>query len=154
MTVHALASSLLFYNQSASCLDLSAKSLALDAHGRATSESPAHQAMTDEGSRWSERLPQHADELMAWCLEQPQGVLLDLLAFLAALSVDAVQTKQGRKGRHAHADRLADTLSLDMKQWWTPSVEGFFTRLPKAVFQQAVAEAKVTADGPFDRANI
>ena len=68
---------------------------------------------------------------------------------LTTAEIIAVQ-KKVRDKRHAHADRLAETLSLDMTQWWTPSVEGFFARLPKAALVQAVAEAKVTADAPFD----
>jgi ParB family chromosome partitioning protein len=58
--------------------------------------------------------------------------------------------KKVRDSHHDHADRLAATMSFDMTQWWTPSVEGFFARLPKSALQQAVAEAKVTADAPFD----
>jgi ParB family chromosome partitioning protein len=106
--------------------------------------------MADEGLLWGDRLPNEPDELLAWCLDQPQDLLLDLLAFLSALSVNAVQTKHGREGRPAHADRMAKALSFDMTPWWTPTVEGFFTRLPKVALSQAVAEAKVTADAPFD----
>jgi ParB family chromosome partitioning protein len=149
MTVQALASSLLYHEQAATCLDLRSNSASLDRYTKAPEDSAAHQAMTIEGNRWGDRLPGEADDLMAWCLNQPQDVLLDLLAFLAALSVDAVQTKQGRNGQHEHADRLAGVLSLDMAQWWTPSVEGFYLRLPKAALLEAMSEAKVTADAPF-----
>ena len=38
----------------------------------------------------------------------------------------------------------------DMRQWWTPSVEGFYGRLSKAALVEAVTEAGVTADAPFD----
>jgi len=36
-----------------------------------------------------------------------------------------------------------------MAQWWIPSVEGFYLRLPKAALLEAMSEAKVTADAPF-----
>ena len=52
--------------------------------------------------------------------------------------------------KHRHADRPAQTLSLDMTAWWTPPVEGFFARVPKAGLLEAMGEAKVTASGPFD----
>ena len=68
-------------------------------------------------------------------------MLLDLLAYLAALTVDAVEVKHGRP--KAHAEALAQALSLDMTQWWTPNVEGFFSRVPKSVLALAVSEAKV-----------
>ncbi len=150
MTAHALALPLLYHGEASSCLDLRLTSLTLDGHEGAIAESPAHQAMADQETVWISRLPQDADHFLPWCLNQPQDVLLDLLAYLAALSVNAVQTKQGRNERHGHADRLAEALSFDMTPWWTPTVEGFFTRLPKAALSQAVAEAKVTADAPFD----
>lgn len=73
--------------------------------------------------------------------------MLDLLAFLAALSVDAVQIKQGRADSLAHADQLAEALSLDMRQWWTPTVEGFYQRLPKAALAQAMNEANAPLPG-------
>lgn len=76
--------------------------------------------------------------------------MLDLLAYLTALTVDAVQVKHGPGGGQAHADRLAEALSLDMRQWWTPTVDGFFQRVPKAMLVSAVTEAGVTAPAPFD----
>lgn len=39
-----------------------------------------------------------------------------------------------------------------MRAWWSPSIEGFYGRLPKAALISAVTEAKVTADAPFDSA--
>jgi ParB family chromosome partitioning protein len=150
-TVHALAAALLYHGAANSCLVLRGNSEALDRHTKAVGDSPAHQAMIDEGERWGDRLPGEVSGLFAWCLAQPQDVLLDLLAFLAGLSVDAVQVKQGRGERHQHADRLAEALSLDMAHWWTPSVEGFYQRLPKAALSQAVAEAKASAAVAFDQ---
>jgi ParB family transcriptional regulator, chromosome partitioning protein len=44
-----------------------------------------------------------------------------------------------------HADRLAAVLSLDMAQWWTPSVEGFYGHLPKAGLLAAMANATAAA---------
>lgn len=145
ITVHALASKLLFAGEAESCLDLHGKSEDLARHVRVTTDSPAHQAMEDEGRLWGDRLPGSAGDLMAWCLEQPQEVLIDLLAYLTALTVDAVQVR-GRSVRHDHADRLAEAVALDMTRHWTPSAEGFFARLPKAALSQAVREAKVQAD--------
>jgi ParB family chromosome partitioning protein len=70
-------------------------------------------------------------------------VLLDLLAVLAALSVNAVQGAQDRPDcdRLAHADQLATSLQLDMRPWWSPSVDGFYGRLSKASLIHAVQES-------------
>jgi ParB family transcriptional regulator, chromosome partitioning protein len=150
MTVHALALSLIHAGGAASCLDLRAASSDRSRHVAVTGDSPAHAALMAEGDRWGERLPGEADVSWAWCLAQRQDVLLDLLAFLAALTVDAVQTNQGKPGSHEHAERLASFLGLDMRHWWTLSVDGFFGRYPKAALSGAVAEAGVTASAPFD----
>jgi len=142
-TVHAMASGLLYMSASESCLAIRATSDDLERRMKLADDSPAHQAMKEEGERWGEILPGDEADLLAWCLAQPQERLLDLLAFLSALTVDAVQTKQGRNEHHKHADRLAETLSLDMTQWWKPSAEGFFLRLPKAALAETIREANV-----------
>jgi len=139
-TVHALALTLLYASGSQSCLDLSAKSDRLERHTKGADESPAHRAMEEEGERWGERLPGDEADLFAWCLSQPQEALLELLAFLAALTVDAVEVKHG--GPKAHAGELAQALSLDMTKWWTPLAENFYSRVSKAVLTLAVSEAK------------
>jgi ParB family chromosome partitioning protein len=141
-TVHALALPALYSTGSQSCLDIRAACKALAVHGEAVTGSRAHQAMGQEGERWGDRLPGDAGDLFAWCLAQPQDALLDLLAYLAGLALDAVQVK-GRADRHDHADRLAEALSLDMREWWTPTVEGFYQRLPKSALAHVVADAKV-----------
>jgi ParB family chromosome partitioning protein len=139
-TVHALALTLHYAGGAQSCLDLRATSDRLERHTKGGDESPAHRAMDEEGERWGERLPGDEVDLFAWCLAQPQDVLLELLAYLAALTVDAVEVKHG--GTKAHAGELAQALSLDMTRWWTPSSEGFYSRVPKAVLTLAVSEAK------------
>ena len=144
VTVHALAAALLYQGAATSCLDLRAASTDLGRHVAVIADSPAHTAMADEGERWGDRLPGNADDLLAWCIEQPRDTLLDLLAFLAGLTVDAVQV-HGRGPDHA--DRLAAALALDMTRWWTPSVDGFFLRLPKAALIRALDEAGVEGPG-------
>jgi ParB family chromosome partitioning protein len=143
-TVHALTLAAVYGGGLAgSSLALRASSEALSAHSTSPEDCPAHQAMTDEGERWGERLPGDPDDLFAWCLAQPQDVLLDLLAYASALTVSAVQAKhddpQGR--RLAHADQLGEALALDMRAWWTPTVDGFYGRITKAGLIHAVKDA-------------
>jgi ParB family chromosome partitioning protein len=82
--------------------------------------------------------------LWTWCLEQDQQVLLDLLAFCLARSVNAVRTKRDSADDHrfAHADRLAATLKLDMTTWFTPTAENYFARVSKTGILEALTEAK------------
>lgn len=128
--VHAMALPLLYGEHHGSCLDLRASSTPLDRHTKAETDSPAHDALRQTRTFWGDRLPGSPAELFASCLSQPQETLLDLLAFVAALTVDAVQTNG--TNWHPAADALADSVTLDMREWWQPTVEGFWQRLPKA----------------------
>lgn len=53
-------------------------------------------------------------------------------------------------GRRPAVDALAHAVTLDMRDWWQPTVEGFWQRLPKAGMLHAMGEAKVTAAAPLD----
>ena len=94
--------------------------------------------------RWTERLPASPDALWHWCLAQDQTTLLELLAYCAARTVNAVQVKQDRPGcqRLTHANALAAALSLDMAQWFTPTAVNYFTRVGRGAVIAAMAEAK------------
>lgn len=144
--VHALALDLFYeyHSGTESCLALRTSSERLAAHVKTGEESPAHAALAEQEKQWRVMLPEHPAELFGFCLGLGQTVLLDLLATLAALSVNAVQEKYDRPTapRLAHADALADALGLDMRAHWTPTAEGFFSRLSKAQLVQAVNEAK------------
>ena len=146
--VHAMALPLLYGEHHGSCLDLRAVSAPLDRLTKAEGDSPAHDALRQTGTFWGDRLPGNPGDLFAWCLSQPQDTLLDLLAFVAALTVDAVESKGTR--RSPAADALAHAVTLDMRDWWQPTVEGFWQRLPKAGMLHAMGEAKVTAPAPLD----
>jgi ParB family chromosome partitioning protein len=44
--------------------------------------------------------------------------------------------------RDVAADQLATALSLDMAQWWQPTVAGYLGRVSKTLICEAVTEAK------------
>lgn len=76
-------------------------------------------------------------------MEQPQSVRLDLLAYAAGQSINALQLGHyERKRQRAHADRLAHALSLNMNQWFEATAESYFGRVSKAGIEQAISEAK------------
>jgi ParB family transcriptional regulator, chromosome partitioning protein len=91
---------------------------------------------------WADKLPGEESALWEWCLEQEQDTLLDLLAFCAGRTVDAVTSKyDSDPGRIAHGDALAAALSLDMKQWFTPTAENFFKRVGRQTIVNAIKQA-------------
>jgi len=144
-TVHVVTLDL-FYAQSyrvESCLDLSLRSERLEGHVADLAEGSAHAALEGEIAGWQSVLPTNPADLWDWCLAQDQSRLLDLLALLAGLSVNAVRGKTERPdtARLRHADHLAATLQLDMHSHWQPTAQGFFSRLPKGLMAHLLTEA-------------
>lgn len=92
-------------------------------------------------------LPEEEDAVLDWCLAQPAGTLLSLLAVLVAGSLDVSHEKGSLSDqrRRLTADTLAAALGLDMSQFWRADA-GFWTRLPKAMLLAALAEGKALAD--------
>ena len=99
---------------------------------------------------WGQQIPGTPDGFWGWCLEQDQAVLLDLLAFCAATTVNAVRVKSDRQdsGRFRHATMLTSALSLDMKAWFTPTAENYFSRISKPQILAALREAKGMPPAP------
>jgi ParB family chromosome partitioning protein len=141
--VHSTALTV-FYSRFAaeSCLRLSVDSADLSAGGERIADSRAMAQLAERHALWRQRLPEMADDLWDWLLAQDTTTRLDLLAYCAALSVDAVERahQHGRDGRLHHADRLAAALGLDMAEWWQPTAESYLGRVSKARILAAVAE--------------
>jgi ParB family chromosome partitioning protein len=138
--VHALAGSVFPLCGGGTALQLSLEVT------RLRGESTGGAALDTAHEQWSERLPAGSDALWQWCLAQDQTTLLDLLAYCAARSVNAVQAKHDRPSgtRLAHANALAAALSFDMKEWFTPTAGNFFSRVGRTTITSAIAEAKGT----------
>lgn len=95
---------------------------------------------------WAERIPLNPERLFDWCLSQPQETLMELLAFCAAQTVNAVRRKidGNAASRIEHATRLAEAVKLDMTQWFTPTAANYFGKTGKAQIIDALREAKGT----------
>jgi ParB family chromosome partitioning protein len=106
-------------------------------------ESDGAAALERAREQWAERIPGDEAALWDWCLTQPQETLLELLAFCAALTVNAVQGKQDRPDceRISHTDRLSVALGLDMKAWFTPNAANYFGHVSKPQILSAITEA-------------
>lgn len=142
--VHALAFPL-FYDpfDTASCLGLRVDSASLRSSAEGIDETAASVALSERFADWQSRLPKEAEGLWPWLSTQSIGVRLDLLAFCAGCSVNALKKPHDREdgGRLAHADCLAGALGLDMAQWWQPTAANYLARVSKSHILEAVAEA-------------
>lgn len=112
--------------------------------------SAAFQALEQARESWGEQLPGNPNDLWDWCLKQDQAVLIDLLTFCAASSLNAVQLKADRPdgARLAHAGKLASALKLDMTGWFKPTAENYFNRVSKPQIMAALQEARNQPPAP------
>lgn len=87
-------------------------------------------------------LPGDSDDLWEWLMDQPRDQLLNLMAFAAAHSVNAVELKYSgdRKQAFANADLLGQALNVDMGDYFTPTVESYFSHLNRQSIGAVVAE--------------
>ncbi len=112
--------------------------------------STAFQRLEAAHETWGQRIAGTPEGIWQWCLQQDQAVLIDLMAFCAACTINAVQMKADRpdSARLAHAGQLADTLCLDMTAWFTPTADNCFNRLSKPQILEALQEARQQPPAP------
>ncbi|MGK5081544.1 ParB/RepB/Spo0J family partition protein [Janthinobacterium sp. HLX7-2] len=81
-----------------------------------------------------------SESWLAWLTGQPQAVVLEMLAFCVASSLDTTQQREGPCADYAV---LATALRLDMGKWWKPTAADYFNHVSKeqmmAVLTQAVS---------------
>jgi ParB family chromosome partitioning protein len=100
------------------------------------------QALSEQKTAWLKRLPKTPNALWRWILVQTQDTLLALLAFCTALSLNGVKTKNDSGAtRLHHADAVATALKMDMRQWFTPTADNFFSKVSKTRILEAMTEA-------------
>lgn len=141
--IHAIAWPV-FYgsNDTPSCLVVRFDSVQLRGSAEGIEDSPAAVKLATQREFWMRRLPNSADGFWDWLLAQDAATRLDLLAYCAGCSVNAVKKRHERADtdRLAHADRLALALGLDMTQWWQPTAQSYFRHVPKLRILEAVKE--------------
>lgn len=67
-------------------------------------------------------LPGDPQALLRWLLAQAHDVLLELLAYCTARSIDAMAA---RKRTADQSDAIAQALGLDMAHWWVPTAANY-----------------------------
>lgn len=139
--VHALVLPLFFPHETESCLALRLDSASLHGSAEGIEDSLAGKALAEWHAAWFRRLPKTPEMLWDWLSLQDTATRLDLLAYCAGCSVNAVKKRHERDGdRLNHADQLATALSLDMTHWWQPTAESYLRHVPKALILDAVKQ--------------
>jgi ParB family transcriptional regulator, chromosome partitioning protein len=142
--LHALCLGGFYRMSSGTCLEISAKSASFTVQAPGLADTASAKAIEARHQQWAKQLPK--DEANLW----DALVALDgdsqaaLFAHCAALSVNAVHEPWNRNPRRfAHADTLARAVKLNMAAaGWSPTVDNYLGRVPKARILEAVREAK------------
>ena len=128
------------------CLEIEPKSAVLRGHAPEADDAPASRAMTLRHDQWAGQMPRDGADLWSFVVGLDHDSRLDLLAYGAARTVNAVQVAWDRRPRaQVHANALARTVRLDMAAWWAPTAAGYLGRVTKARILEAVREG-VSAD--------
>ncbi len=104
----------------------------------AVQDGPLGQRWAELEAEWKRKLPKKSIELPRWAVEQTPQFLQQLLAFLVAREIDAVDLAAGQKDGVVE---LADVACVDLADDWAPT-EDWLATLPKPVI---VAMAKDAA---------
>ena len=149
VSVATLALPLFYHTRTGSCLAIDLRPTKAADMVSMVEECEAHAVMACEVENSGERLPGNPAALLDWCVTQPQDVLLALLAYCAACSLNVVTERMDASSPHlTQAAALAGHLALDMTTQWRPTVEGFYGRLNKATMVAIVQEAKASCSVP------
>lgn len=142
--LHVLTLKTFYHYGSDSCLELDLKSVSFGTQAPGLNDSASAEAIRARHESWAKALPKESanlwDALQEWDGDSQAG----LFAHTVSLSVNAVYEPWNRRPRaFAHADRLAQSVDLDMAAaGWKPTVDNFLGRVTKARILQAVAQAK------------
>ena len=134
-----------FYRiSSATCPEISAKSASFNAQAPGLADSASAKAIEARHQQWAKQLPKAEDDLWDVLVAFDSDSQAALFAHCASLSVNAVYEPWSRSPRRlAHADTLARAMNLDMAAaGWSPTVDNYLGRVPKARILEAVREAK------------
>ena len=142
--LHALCLKLFYRYGLDSCLEIEPKSVMFGAQAPGLADTPLAARVDARHEAWAAQLPEESSEL--WdVLESFDTDSRDaLFAHCVSLTVNAVVESYNRRPKAvAHADRLAQAISLDLAAaGWTATVDNYLGRVSKARILEAVREAK------------
>jgi ParB family transcriptional regulator, chromosome partitioning protein len=142
--LHVLCLKLFYRYALDSCLEIDGKSVMFGNQAPGLGDTGLAARVDARHRNWAEQLPDDPgalwDALTAFDSDSRDA----LFAHCVSLTVNAVHEAFNRRPKaHAHAVRLAETVSLDMvAAGWTPTVDNYLGRVTKARILEAVRETK------------
>ncbi|CDG22291.1 conserved protein of unknown function [Xenorhabdus poinarii G6] len=134
------------WSKSADCFkaSLTTQQGALIGNAPSGKQGKAYLFLMQEKARIAAKLPENwsadYDLLLAWSVEQVNA----LLGFCTVFGIDGVQERQYGKTSNSKLDRLESVLNFDLRDWWQPTAEGYFSRIKKEQIADALTEAGFT----------
>ena len=127
-----------------SCLEIEPKSVIFGSLAPGLADTPLAARVDARHRDWAEKLPTEPSALWDTLAEFDGNTQAALFAHCVSLTVNAVHEAWNRRPKAiAHADRLAEAVSLDLvTAGWSPTVDNFLGRVTKARILDAVREAK------------
>lgn len=146
--VHRMACPLFYERRADSCVKILPAYLDLGVFSKTVAACPAAEALLARHKTWVEKLPE-AEAFWSWLLEADPELLLNLLVYCSALTLDAVHRRNGGTAHMNEAEQLATALSLDMADWWQPTRALFFDHLTKSQIVEVVAEVTTASTAKY-----
>ncbi len=141
--VHAMLLRVVYpYNSEQSALQLSLTHERLEPSMKDAESCKGLSAFNDLAENYGHHLPGDPADLFDWLMEQPQGMVLSLLAFGAAHSVNAVEKKFTERKRVEQANQLGRALKVTMPDWFETTGDSYFKHVNRTTIELAVAEAR------------
>ncbi|MCK7615015.1 ParB/RepB/Spo0J family partition protein [Roseibium sediminicola] len=142
--VHALLLRLVYTGYSAheqSALELSITHTDLAGSMKQPDQCAALEELENLSEQHGSHIPGNPADLWDWCIDQTRDQLLNLLAWAASHSVNAVEGKFTREKVVVHSNQIGAAVGIDMRNYFKPTAENYFSHLQRSSIQAAVAEA-------------
>ncbi|EEX8426827.1 ParB/RepB/Spo0J family partition protein [Escherichia coli] len=120
---------------------LACEHYALTSDAPSGKEGAAFMALMAEHSRFAALLPEGWERDMTTFLSLSQEVLLSLLSFCTACSLNGVQTRECGHTSRSPLDSLETAIGFHMRDWWQPTKANFFGHMKKPQIIAALNEA-------------
>jgi ParB family chromosome partitioning protein len=142
--LHALCLKMFYRYGPDSCLEIETKNVAFGHNAPGLADTPLAARVDARHRNWAEQMPEEPGQLWDALIAFDRDSRDALFAHCASLTVNAVREAYNRRPKAmAHADRLAEALTLDIaKAGWTPTADNYLGRVSKARILDAVLEAK------------
>lgn len=122
-------------------ISLECKHYSLTSDAPSGKEGVAFMALMAEKARLAALLPEGWSRDMTTFLSLSQEVLLSLLSFCTACSLNGVQTRECGHTSRSPLDSLETAIGFHMRDWWQPTKANFFGHLKKPQIIAALNEA-------------